>query len=270
MSVKVHRYSPPERRTAPRGRPAARRHRLAPLPAAVIGIILGGSALGGLGLGAIRLRHSPALALRSIQVQGLKNLDPQPLRELVAPLKGQPLDALSTESLRQRIEALPGVAGASVSKVLPDTLYVEVREREPVARVMLENSARLIDGSGALLGPAAPGAALPWLETADDGTGDERAALSAYAARMKTEAPALYRRISTLQRQSGTLSAQTDNQLQLLLPETPAAAESRLAGIDTAKLPGFGPGARLDLRFAGQVWYAPPAVEKPTPEKPHD
>src|SRR5437762_3236264 len=112
VSVKTHKYAPPARRAAPRGRPSARPPRLAPLP---------------------------------------------------------------------------GVAGASVSKVLPDTLYVEIREREPVARVHIENSARLIDGAGALLGPAAPDAALPWLETADDGAGEERAALCAYAARMKAE-----------------------------------------------------------------------------------
>ncbi len=270
MSVKARRYDPSARRNAPRGRPAGRRLRLAPLPATIIGIILGGFTLAGLSLGAFRLRHSPALAIRSIQVQGLKTLDPQPLRDLVAPLKGQPLDTLSTESLRARIEALPGVAGAAVSKVLPDTLYVEIREREPVARVQLENSARLVDGSGALLGAAAPEARVPWLEQGMDETGDERAALSAYAARMQAEAPALYRRIKSLRRQSGTLAAETDNQLQLLLPEDPATAANRLAGIDVTKLPDFGPGARLDLRFAGQVWYTPPAVEKPAPEKPHD
>src|SRR5260221_12844543 len=114
MSVKVHKYSPPARRAHPRPRPSGRRQRLAPLPAALIGIILGGSTLGGLGLGAFRLRHSPALAIRSIQVQGLKTLDPQAPRELVAPLQWQPLDALSTHTPRPRSEALPRVAHAAV------------------------------------------------------------------------------------------------------------------------------------------------------------
>ena len=280
MSVKTRRYAPPARRAQPRGslggRPAGRRQRLAPLPAALIGIILGGSTLGGLGLGAFRLRHSPALAIRSIQVQGLKTLDAQPLRDLVAPLQGQPLDSVSTESLRARLEALPGVAGAAVSKVLPDTLYLEIREQEPVARIQLNASARLVDGSGALLGPAAANAALPWLEPAAADSGEERTALSAYAARMRAEAPALYSRVKSLHGQSGAVAAETRDQLQLLLPEAPATAAARLAGIDTNRLPDFGPGARLDLRFAGQVWYTPPPTEKnlptssPVPEKPHD
>lgn len=282
MSVKVHRYSPPARRVPPRGRPAGRRLRLAPLPATIIGILLGGSALGGLALGAIRLRHSPALAIRSIQVQGLQSLDPRALRDLVAPLKGQPLDTLSTESLRARIEALPGVAGAAVSKVLPDTLYVEIREREPVARVRVSDAALLVDSSGALMGAAAPDAALPWLVPGADEAGIERAGLSAYAARLRTESPALFGRVKSLRWQSGVMTAETDNELQLLLPEEPAAAANRLSGIDTARLPDFGPGARLDLRFAGQVWYTPPAApprgligppmkkQPPAPEKPHD
>jgi hypothetical protein len=46
------------------------------------------------------------------------------------------------------------------------------------------------------------------------------------------------------------------------------AATARLNALVIAQLPGFGPGAALDLRFKAQVWYAPPpGFKAPLPEK---
>lgn len=48
---------------------------------------------------------------------------------------------LNTDSLKKRLESIPGVRSASVRAELPDTLYIEVEERIPIVYVELEHGA---------------------------------------------------------------------------------------------------------------------------------
>jgi len=59
--------------------------------------------------------------------------------------------------LKARLEKLPFVKTASVSRVLPDALSVHVVERVPVAVVKMSNGNMLVDQEGTILAPAADG-----------------------------------------------------------------------------------------------------------------
>ena len=57
------------------------------------------------------------------------------------------------EERRRRLLAIDWVEDASVSRVWPDRLAVRIRERKPVAFVLLHSSVLLIDAHGVLLEP---------------------------------------------------------------------------------------------------------------------
>lgn len=252
------------------------RQRALALPLTLAGLLAGGATLGGLGVSVMgRLRHAPALAIRSVQVRGVGNLDPGPLRLLVAPLRGSPLASLDAELLHQQLEALPGVESAVVSKVLPDTVVIAMRERPAVARIAEGDAFALVDGTGARIGPAAATARLPLLLPSEESRSENPEAgadprLAACAAQLAAGAPSLYRALESLQRESGSILARTAAGVILRLPAAPeelTAATARLNALAVAQLPGFGPGASLDLRFHGQVWYAPPPnLKAPAPQ----
>ena len=253
------------------------RQRALALPLTLAGLFAGGVTLAGLGVSVLgRLKHAPALAIRSVQVRGISNLDPGPLRELVAPLRGSPLASFDAEALHQQLEALPGVESAVVSKVLPDTIVIAMQERPAIARIAEGESFALVDATGARIGPAAANVRLPLLlaaaevRAADAETGADPQ-LAACAAQLAAGAPAIYRALESLRREPGAIVARTAAGVILRLPEAPeelTAATARLNALVISQLPGFGPGASLDLRFRGQVWYAPPpGFKAPPPEK---
>lgn len=78
--------------------------------------------------------------------------------------------------LKARLEKLPFVKTASVSRVLPDALSVTVVERVPIAVVKLANGNMLVDNEATILAPAEPEEArLPVMLTGWDESKTEKA-----------------------------------------------------------------------------------------------
>ena len=61
---------------------------------------------------------------------------------------GAPILAIDLEAARARIQALPWVRQASVRRVLPDTIVVEIVERRPLALWQHDKKFALIDEEG--------------------------------------------------------------------------------------------------------------------------
>ena len=61
---------------------------------------------------------------------------------------GAPILAIDLEAARTRIQALPWVRQASVRRVLPDTIVVEIVERRPLALWQHDKKFALIDEEG--------------------------------------------------------------------------------------------------------------------------
>jgi len=63
---------------------------------------------------------------------------------------------LDTEAARERVETLPWVLKASLKRVFPDRLHIDIQERVPLAAWNDGRRTVLLDGTGRVLGPASP------------------------------------------------------------------------------------------------------------------
>ncbi|PYQ18481.1 MAG: hypothetical protein DMF81_24775, partial [Acidobacteria bacterium] len=103
------------------------------------------------------------LRVGRVEVRGSHFLSEGEVRELLGPAVGENILGLDIEALKARLRASPWVAEASVSRTLPDTLRVEIREREPLALAEVDRL-YLMDGDGSLIdlyGPRTAGFDLP-------------------------------------------------------------------------------------------------------------
>jgi cell division protein FtsQ len=97
-----------------------------------------------------RVAASERLKVGRVQVSGSHFLSEGEVRELLGPAVGENILALDIEALKARLRASPWVADATVSRTLPDTLRVEIRERVPLALAELDRL-YLMDGNGDLI-----------------------------------------------------------------------------------------------------------------------
>lgn len=116
-------------------------------------------ALAALALSAVIVLRSPVLDVDEVVVVGTSRLDPAAIRSEAGIDKGSPLLLADLGAAADRIEALPWVAAAEVTRDLPGRVNIAVREREPVAVVSGEGTAVLVDVDGRVLEQtsAAPG-----------------------------------------------------------------------------------------------------------------
>jgi cell division protein FtsQ len=104
-------------------------------------------------VGAWATLHSPVLAARHVTVIGAIHTGVGPVEAAVG-LTGQPLVDVNPGLVAARVEALPWVAHATVTKHWPDGISVTVVERVPAAVVDSGHGAVLVDRTGHVLGPA--------------------------------------------------------------------------------------------------------------------
>jgi cell division protein FtsQ len=98
--------------------------------------------------------HSPVLAARHVTVIGAIHTGVAPVVAAAA-LDGQPLVDVNPGRVAARVEALPWVAHATVTRHWPDSLVVTVVERVPKAVVESPgHGAVVVDGSGHVLATA--------------------------------------------------------------------------------------------------------------------
>ena len=89
--------------------------------------------IGALWVGYARVMASERLRVGKVVVTGQHFLSEGEVRELLGPAVGENILGLDIAALKARLRASPWVADATVSRTLPDTLRVTIREREPLA-----------------------------------------------------------------------------------------------------------------------------------------
>jgi cell division septal protein FtsQ len=93
---------------------------------------------------------SPAFGLGPVTIRGVELTDAAQVTARLGLVPGTNLFALSTEPLAARLRELPTVAAADVTIRLPDTLDVDVHEREPILVWGVGERQFLVDRDGVL------------------------------------------------------------------------------------------------------------------------
>lgn len=91
---------------------------------------------------------STLFGVRDVEVSGAKVVAVQQVREAVALGPDDSLAAVNLADVTKRVEALPPVAKATVTRSWPGTLQVQITERTPVATVQVDGAPWAIDAEG--------------------------------------------------------------------------------------------------------------------------
>jgi cell division protein FtsQ len=125
--------------------------------------------LGLLATGVWLLLFSSVLTVREVSVTGDRTINPARVKAVAKAPMGQQLARADLDAVRARVETIPAVKSASVSRSWPHTVAIAITERIPVAVVDRGGGLQAVDDQGVLFGsyPRKP-ADLPLLETAPD------------------------------------------------------------------------------------------------------
>lgn len=107
--------------------------------------------------GVLALLHSPLLSVRSVTVSAPPGRAAS-VRSVLAGQRGRPLVDVAPGALQGRLERLPWVATAVVTRQWPSGLRAVVSARQPVATVSYRGRTELVDASGRVVGYAGPSA----------------------------------------------------------------------------------------------------------------
>lgn len=113
------------------------------------------------------LRSSDVFAVKRVTANPTVHVTVEEIRLVATEAVGENLLCLSTKQLKEQLLAHPYVRSVEVHRCFPDTLYVQIEEYEPVARVQLGNDTWLVASSGRVLeeAPSVPTIDLPLVMT---------------------------------------------------------------------------------------------------------
>lgn len=89
--------------------------------------------------------------VRHVEVSGLKHMSRLPVYYATMDQRSNAMLLVNLEDVRTKLEALPWVENASVGRRLPDTLMIDIIEREPVAIWQYRQQLAVVDGTGHVL-----------------------------------------------------------------------------------------------------------------------
>ena len=120
--------------------------------------IFRGAAVGAIALGILygaylgfgKVTGLESLSVRTIEVEGCQDVQPEVIRQLAGVTKGDSLLRIDLKEVRRKVVTHPSVKEATVVRELPDTLRISVKERVPVA-VVLGRQFALVDTEGVVL-----------------------------------------------------------------------------------------------------------------------
>jgi len=90
-------------------------------------------------------------SVQEVLVSGRHATDGDVLLDTLGVERGTPILAFDPQAAREAVEALPWVRSATVERRLPDTVFVALVERRPMALWQYEGRFRLVDAEGVVL-----------------------------------------------------------------------------------------------------------------------
>jgi cell division protein FtsQ len=207
------------------------------------------------------------LAVRQVMVEGRERVSRAAVLEALGVGRGTPILAIDPVEAKARLEALAWVRSASVERRLPDTLYVRLVERRPLAFWQRDNKLELIDRDGVVV---------PTDHLASFGTllvlvGAGAPKAGGALIDMLASEPALQRHVTAAVRVGDRRwNLQLDSGIDVALPEDdPAAAWHRLAALERSDDLLERAVTRVDMRLPDRlvVRLAPSETGKTPPKK---
>ncbi len=104
-----------------------------------------------IGTAAGRAVGDAGFAVRRYEIRGVRRMDRQRVDAAVAGELRRAMPLVDLGAIRERLLVFGWVADARVSRRLPDTLVIDIVERQPAAIWQHEQRLMLIDGSGVVL-----------------------------------------------------------------------------------------------------------------------
>ena len=89
--------------------------------------------------------------VRSVDIQGLRRMDPKPVYAIALDQKTTAMPLVDVTAIRQRLLDYGWIKDARVSRRFPDTLVIDVVERTPAALWQDDQRLSLIDSEGVVL-----------------------------------------------------------------------------------------------------------------------
>jgi len=103
------------------------------------------------------ITHSPRFNINEINLVGHKRLSNEELSSWIGAIIGKNIFKLELDGVSKRLVEHPWIQSASARRVLPQGIYVEIKERTPFAKIQMEQI-YVIDNYGVLLGSDLRGA----------------------------------------------------------------------------------------------------------------
>jgi cell division protein FtsQ len=97
---------------------------------------------------ALAVSGAAGFRVEEVLVAGRSAVDPALLLEAIGAGRGDPILGVDPAAARASLLALPWVRDAAVERRLPDTLFVHIEERSPLALWQHDGRFSLIDGAG--------------------------------------------------------------------------------------------------------------------------
>lgn len=171
------------------------------------------------------------LAVSEVYVRGRDLTRVSDLRAAMGITRGTPIMAVDPATARQRIEALTWVAEAAVSRDLPDTIRIDLREHRPLALWQHRGRVQVINHDG----EPVPGAAAGRFDDLPLVVGKGAPAHTRQILNILRSQPALAKRVQAAVRVSGRRwNVRLGNGVDVQLPDSGTRrAWARLARLET-------------------------------------
>jgi len=212
------------------------------------------------------LAKDAGFEVRRVEVRGVERLNELKVYERVLGQRDRAMPLVDIHALRGDLMTLSWVKDARVSRQLPETVIVDIVEREPHAVLKKPDHLVLIDSAGHELEPVSAQAAGAMLRIGGPGAGKQVEALST----LLEAAPALKRQVAEAEwigNRRWNLTFKTGQ--MLALPEGEDASASAL--VSFARLDGVnrllgGKVATFDMRAPERIYLRVPPAEEPEAE----
>jgi len=101
---------------------------------------------------ALAVLASSLFDVRTVDVQGAVYTDPAQLSSIVDDVRGDPILLVDTRQIERQLEGIAWVESARVSTKFPHTVFIDVRERKPIATFAgSDGKYRVVDRDGRVL-----------------------------------------------------------------------------------------------------------------------